>query len=76
MVRITCSNNTNHSVTFHLNGGNINDIYVFADYDNEYWFTIGTGYKTVAGAKRAAVKAMAKHGYKFDEKRMKNLVIK
>ena len=53
-----------------------NCIMVFALEDGEYWFTIGDGYATEAGAKRAAVKQMAKHGYTFNEQEMKNLTIK
>ena len=49
---------------------------VFAIEDGEYWFTIGKGYTTENGAKRAAVKTMAKYGYTFNEKEMKNLKIK
>ena len=48
---------------------------VFALEDNEYWFSVGTYYKTVDGAKKAAVKAMLKHGYTFDKKEMDSLVI-
>ena len=51
-------------------------IMVFALEDGEYWFTIGDGYTTEVGAKRGAVKKMAKYGYTFDEKEMKNLIIK
>ena len=32
----------------------------------EYWFTIGT-YKTLSGAKRAAIKAMERMGYTLNE---------
>ena len=49
---------------------------VFALEDGEFWFTIGDGYATEAGAKRAAVKKMAKHGYTFNEHEMKNLKIR
>ena len=33
----------------------------------DFWFHIGD-YKTLAGAKKAAVKAMARFGYKFNQK--------
>ena len=53
-----------------------NCIMVFALEDGEFWFTIGDGYATETGAKRAAVKKMAKHGYTFNEQEMKNLKIR
>lgn len=40
--------------------------------DGEYWFTIGR-YKTENGAKRAAIKALKKHGYLFNEQEVMNL---
>ena len=73
MATIICNNSAKKSVTFILNGG-IN-ILVFASQDGEYWFTVGRGYKTVNGAKRAAVKEMGRLGYTFDENEMKNLNI-
>lgn len=72
---IKCDNSNNKSVYFFPNGGNMNDILVFAQQDGEYWFTIGKGYKTIANAKRAAIKAMAKMGYTFDVEEMKMLAI-
>ena len=49
---------------------------VFAIEDGEFWFTIGEGYGTENGAKRAAVRVMAKYGYTFDAQEMKNLKIR
>lgn len=49
---------------------------VFALEYGQYWFTIGEGYSTEAGAKKAAVKKMAKHGYTFNEQEMKKLKIR
>ena len=70
MTTINCNNSERKSVKFFNNG---TTIMVFALEDGEYWFTIGDGYTTEAGAKRGAVKKMAKYGYTFDEKEMKNL---
>ena len=72
MVTIKCEN-SNKSVSFFPNGGL--SILVFAMQDGEYWFSIGNGYKTVAGAKRAAKKEMAKFGYRMNEKELERLVI-
>lgn len=72
---IKCNNSNSKSVYFFPNGGNMNDIMVFAQQDGEYWFSIGKGYKTIANAKRAAIKAMAKMGYTFDDKEMQKLSI-
>ncbi len=73
MATIKCNNSERKSVKFFNNG---TDIMVFALEDGEFWFTIGEGYATEAGAKRAAVKKMAKHGYTFNEQEMKNLKIR
>ena len=73
MTTIKCNNSERKSVKFFNNG---TDIMVFALEDGEFWFTIGEGYATEAGAKRAAVKKMAKHGYTFNEQEMKNLKIR
>ena len=73
MTTIKCNNSERKSVKFFNNG---TDIMVFALEDGEFWFTIGDGYTTEAGAKRAAVKKMAKHGYTFNEQEMKNLKIR
>ena len=73
MTTIKCNNSERKSVKFFNNG---TDIMVFALEDGEFWFTIGDGYATEAGAKRAAVKKMAKHGYTFNEQEMKNLQIR
>ena len=43
--------------------------------DGEYWFSIGHGYKTLAGAKRAAKKEMAAHGYTFNENELAALAL-
>jgi hypothetical protein len=50
------------------------------EWDSEYqrfgfWFTIGEGYKTLAGAKRAAVKKMAKHGYTLNANELEALTL-
>ena len=73
MTTIKCNNSERKAVKFFNNG---TDIMVFALQDSEFWFTIGEGYATEAGAKRAAVKKMAKHGYTFNEQEMKNLKIR
>ena len=73
MTTIKCNNSERKSVKFFNNG---TDIMVFALEDGEFWFTIGDGYATEAGAKRAAVKKMEKHGYTFNEQEMKNLKIR
>ena len=75
MTTIQCNNSKSNAVEFFANGGNMNDIMVFAISMGEYWFTIGEGYKTIEGAKRAAIKKMAIHGYTFDEAKMKALKI-
>ena len=75
MTTIKCNNSTSKAVQFFPNGGNMNDIIVFAINGGDYWFTIGDGYKTIEGAKRAAIKKMALHGYTFNEAKMKALVI-
>lgn len=75
MITIKCNNSKSKAVKFLLNGGRKDQIMVFALEDNEYWFSVGTYYKTVDGAKKAAVKAMLKHGYTFDKKEMDSLVI-
>lgn len=73
MTTIKCNNSERKSVRFFNNG---TDIMVFALEDGEFWFTIGDGYVTESGAKRAAVKKMAKYGYTFNEQEMKNLKIR
>lgn len=73
MTTIKCNNSERKSVEFFNNGATI---MVFAVQDGEYWFTIGKGYATEAGAKRAAVKKMAMFGYTFNEQEMKNLKIR
>ena len=73
MITIKCNNSERKSVEFFNNG---NTILVFALEDGEYWFSIGNGYTTINGAKKAAVKKMAEHGYTFDDSEMKNLIIK
>ena len=75
MVTIKCNNSDNKSVKFMLNGGRKDQIMVFALEYGEYWFSIGSFFKTPAGAKRAAVREMGDMGYTFDENEMKNLVI-
>lgn len=75
MTTIKCNNSERKAVEFFLNGGRKDEIMVFAIQDGEYWFTIGKFYKTVLGAKRAAVKVMAQHGYTFDANEMANLNI-
>lgn len=73
MTTIKCNNSERKSVEFLPMS---NCIMAFALEDGEFWFTIGDGYTTEAGAKRAAVKKMAKHGYTFNEQEMKNLKIR
>ena len=73
MTTIKCNNSERKAVKFFNNGATI---MVFAIEDGEFWFTIGKGYATENGAKRAAVKKMAKYGYTFDAKKMKDLKIK
>ena len=63
------------AVRFWVNG---NTIMVFAlqkDYKGywDYWYTIGKGYSTLAGAKRAAVREMRKMGYELDQNDLNNL---
>lgn len=73
MTTIQCNNSATKSVSFFPNGGY--NILVFAEQCGEYWFSIGKGYKTAAGAKRAAKKQMGALGYTFDEKALEDLVI-
>ena len=73
MTTIVCNNSTHKAVAFFPNGGF--NILVMAMQDGEYWFTIGNGYKNVNGAKRGAVKEMARMGYTFDAKEMERLVV-
>lgn len=78
MATTVKTNNGRIAVRFFTNGGDKNDIFVNAlemNTDNgryEYWFTIGE-YKTLAGAKRAAAKKMAKFGYTVNAKQLDNL---
>ena len=72
-MTINCNNSSRKSVEFFNNGATI---MVFALEEGQYWFTIGEGYSTEAGAKKAAVKKMAKHGYTFNEQEMANLKIR
>lgn len=69
MKSVKCIN-SNKSVSFFDNG---NTVLVFAQQDGEYWFTIGKGYKTLNGAKRSAVKEMAKMGYTIEPKALESL---
>ena len=73
MKTIKCNNSASKAVSFFDNGG-IN-ILAFAMQAGEYWFSIGHGYKTLAGAKRAAKKEMAAHGYTFNEKELAALAL-
>lgn len=73
MTTIKCNNSERKAVRFFNNG---TTILVFAIEDGEFWFTIGDGYTTKNGAKRAAVRTMSKYGYTFDAQEMKNLEIK
>lgn len=73
MATIKCNNSERKAVEFWVNR---KTIMVFALEDGEYWFTIGDGYSTENGAKRAAVRKMLMHGYTFNESEMKNLKIK
>lgn len=73
MTTIKCNNSERKSVKFFDNGVTI---IVFAIQDDELWFTIGDGYVTENGAKRAAVREMKKQGYTFDAQEMKNLKIR
>lgn len=81
MTRVNATNSKIKAVRFLANGGNVNDIMVFAlEYNHdtkqyEYWFTIGDGYKTLNGAKRAAVKKMAKHGYTLNQKELDRVTL-
>ncbi len=76
MTKVRCIN-SNKQVKFILNGGQKDEILVFALQGEDFWFAIGNGriYRTANGAKKAAVKEMAAMGYSFDEAEMKNLVI-
>lgn len=67
MKHINCNNSNSKSVVFFDNDGSI---IAMAEQDGEYWFSIGY-FKTLAGAKRSAIKQMAALGYTFDEKKMK-----
>ena len=71
MKQIICNNSSSKSVTFFDNHTNI---IAMAQQDGEYWFTIGY-FKTLAGAKRSAVKQLAALGYTFNDKEMKALAI-
>lgn len=71
MKSINCNNSTSKRVTFMPNDGTI---YVFAEQDREYWFTVGH-YQTVRGAKNAARKQLLALGYTFDEAELAALVI-
>lgn len=71
MKHIYCNNSSSKSVVFFDND---NSIIAMAEQDGEYWFSIGY-FKTLAGAKRSAVRQMAALGYTFDEKQMKALAI-
>lgn len=75
MAKIKCNNANDIAVEFILNGGRADQITVFAEHDNVYWFSIGKLYKTINGAKKAAVKAMSRFGYTFDEQELKSLTI-
>ena len=75
MVAIKCNNSDSKAVSFFPNGGRADQIMVFATQDGEYWFSIGKSYKSAKSAKRAAVKAMLKHGYTFDTQEMESLTI-
>jgi hypothetical protein len=72
MTTIKCNNSERKAVKFFNNG---TDIMVFALQDGEFWFTIGEGYATEAGAKRAAVKKMAKHGYTLNANELEALTL-
>lgn len=72
---IRCNNSNQISVLFIPNGGDLSDIFVFAEIDGEYWYKVGKSYKNAKNAKRAAVKSLAEHGYTFDEKEMAALEI-
>ena len=67
MKKIICNNSNSKSVVFFDNDGSI---IALAEQDGEYWFSIGY-FKTLAGAKRSAIRQMAALGYTFDEKKMK-----
>lgn len=73
MITINCNNSEKKAVRFFNNGSTI---MVFAIEEGEFWFTIGEGYKTENGAKRSAIRAMAKLGYTFDAQKIKNLKIR
>jgi hypothetical protein len=68
MKKINANNSEHVAIEFFENGGY--GIMVFACLDGEYWFTVGEDYKTLEGAKRQAVKKMAKRGCTFDENEM------
>ena len=81
-MRTLDTTDKNHAVDFMANGGNKNDILVFAaqiKYDgdikiiDDYWFSIGR-FKTIKGAVRSAKKRMAEHGYCFNENEVENLI--
>ena len=67
------------AVRFSLNGGNSDQVMVCTlelnrDTDSwEYWFQIGTFYKSMKTAIRAAVKNMAKYGYTLNNSDLEKL---
>lgn len=77
-IYIVCNNSKRKSVTFMRNGGKDDQVMAFANQQSdiegyhEYWFTIGT-YKSLKNAKKAAVRAMGKHGYTFDPVELEKL---
>ena len=72
-TEIRCNNDKSIKAVFIPNGGDINQVLVYIDSDDEYWFSVGQTYKSLKNAKKAAVKACAKMGYTFDEKEMNDL---
>ena len=72
-TEIISNNDARVKAVFIPNGGNVNEVLVFIDLDNEYWFSVGSFYKNLKNAKKAAVKKCAKFGYTFDEKKMESL---
>lgn len=70
MKEVKCINSGSKSVRFFRNGPE--DIMVFACQDGELWFTVGS-FRTVAGAKRSAVRKMADHGYKLNIEQLKGI---
>ena len=71
MKTINCNNSSSKSVIFFENDGSI---LAFAQQDGEYWFSVGY-FKTLAGAKRSAVRQLAALGYTFNAAEMKALAI-